>query len=107
MSETSESSKPEIIETGFFYDKITGTDSSKPVKKQRVEIIQIGLNPSNIAARIPKSHEPVELGDVQRVHILQSMERTVPDDLARRVGLHEVIRDRKFARKYMQSQPRK
>lgn len=107
MNETEGSKEPIIIKTGMFYDKITGMDASKPVKKQRVEIVQVGLNPSNLRAQDPKTGDFVELGDVQIVDVLKANRRTVPDDLARRVHSYYTIRARRFKATYMPPRQRR
>lgn len=101
MSEGSESPKPQIYETGFNCPLTTGTDASKPVKERMVKIVQVGESPSNIEGRDIKTGEPVKLPDVQKVTILKALQRTVPDDLARRVDQYYGIQAKKFANKYM------
>lgn len=103
MSEGETRQEPEIISTGMFYDKVTGTDASKPVKKQRLEIVQVGLNTSNLKARDPEGNF-VELGSVQLVDALKTLRRTVPDNLGTGVGQYYDTKASKFRRKYM---PRK
>jgi len=104
MGEDAESQIPEVHDTGMVYDKITGQDASKPVTKQRVKIVQVGASPSNIEARDPKTGGPVDLGDVQKVDILKTLGRTVPDKLAQRVDKYYKIRAKKFTKKYMPKQ---
>ncbi len=94
--------EPEIIGTGHYTDIFVGTDASKPVqKKLRVEVVQIGLNPSNIKARILTSGNITNFKDVQLVDELKAMGRQVPDDVASRVSQYHKIRDIKFTKKYM------